>query len=81
MKILFQVNALVIILVSPLYATTLTMCPQGGVKSGDTWEAVERKCGKARATSMSSFESEKKRHSIKTKKLSLSTTRLFSVKF
>jgi hypothetical protein len=49
--------------------STLTMCPNGGVKNGDSIEDVERKCGKASSSSMTSFRLEGKSHMLATKKV------------
>lgn len=69
MKMILLVTVSFIFLMSPLYASTLTMCPSGGVKKGDSKETVEKKCGKARSYTMTAFQIEDKSHKLSTRRI------------
>jgi hypothetical protein len=69
MKIILLFLLSFLFFASPLFASTLTMCPGGGVKSDDSTEAVEEKCGKAQSSSMTLFRIENKPHMLETKRI------------
>lgn len=69
MKFLTPILFLTLLFTPPLLASTITMCPGGGVKTGDSNKTVEKKCGRARFSSMTSFRLEGESHMLATKKI------------
>ena len=69
MKILIPILFLTLLLTPPLIAGTLTMCPGGGVKTGDSHKTVEKKCGSSRSSSMTSFRLGDESHMLATKRI------------